>query len=261
MKTIVYLILLWIIFSAMPAPAKGGPGGPPPDMVRIPAGRFSPFITSADRSGQLAVRSFYLDVTAVTNREFLAFVKANPSWARSRVSPLFADGNYLRGWASDFSVGDPRILNSPVTDVSWFAAEAYSKWVGKRLPTMVEWEYAGRALPTGAARGTHLTALILEWYSHPNPKVLPAVRSTYRNQYGVYDMHGLVWEWVYDFNGVLPSQGGAGNNLFCAAGSQLAADKEDYAAFMRFAFRESLKGAYTVANLGFRCAMDAPGAN
>jgi formylglycine-generating enzyme required for sulfatase activity len=45
-------------------------------------------------------------------------------------------------------------------------------------------------------------------------------------------------------------------NLYCAAGSLKAVDKEDYASFMRFAFRESLKAAYTVRNLGFRCAMD-----
>lgn len=237
-------------------PAKGGPPGPPRGMVRVPAGQYTSFIKSSLSAPRVRVKAFYLDVTAVTNREFLAFVRGNPSWARSRVSSLFADGNYLKDWASDFSVGDPRIMNSPVTNVSWFAAEAYAKWVGKRLPTMDEWEYAGSALPVGAARGTNLTALILEWYSHPNPEVLPPVRSTYCNQFGVYDMHGLVWEWVYDFNSVLPS--GTGNNLLCAAGSQLSSDKENYAAFMRFQFRESLKGNYTVANLGFRCAKDAP---
>lgn len=259
MKTIRYFILVWVTLSAMPNQSvTGGPVGPPPDMVRIPAGHYTPFITSALHPAEVNLKAFYLDVAAVTNRQFLAFVKQNPSWARSRVSPLFADGNYLKGWASDYAVGDPQILNSPVTDVSWFAAQAYCKWVGKRLPTLDEWEYAASALPTGADRGTRLTTLILEWYSHPNPRVLPPVKSTYRNQYGLYDMHGLVWEWVYDFNSVLPDRGGEGNNLFCAAGSQLTADKEDYAAFMRFAFRESLKGAYTVANLGFRCAQDVP---
>jgi formylglycine-generating enzyme required for sulfatase activity len=87
------------------------------------------------------------------------------------------------------------------------------------------------------------------------------VESTFKNGFGVYDMHGLVWEWVYDFNSVITgddsrSSGALNRQLYCAAGSQNAVNKEDYASFMRFAFRESLKANYTVANLGFRCAMD-----
>jgi len=43
-------------------------------------------------------------------------------------------------------------------------------------------------------------------------------------------------------------------NLFCGSGAAGAVDPSDYAAFMRFAFRGSLKAVYTQANLGFRCA-------
>ncbi len=44
--------------------------------------------------------------------------------------------------------------------------------------------------------------------------------------------------------------------LFCAAGAASAANIKDYPAFMRFAFRGSLKANYIVSNLGFRCAKD-----
>jgi formylglycine-generating enzyme len=50
------------------------------------------------------------------------------------------------------------------------------------------------------------------------------------------------------------SNSAVNRDLFCASGSFGASDKEDYAAFMRFAFRGSLKANYTVGNLGFRCA-------
>lgn len=223
-------------------------------MARIPGGEFRPFLQPNDQPDIVKVHPFYLDVHAVTNEDYLAFVKANPQWVRSKVSRLYADRDYLRNWAGDFNVGDARILHSPVTYVSWFAAEAYAKWLGKRLPTMVEWEYAAAALPLGM-KGVRMSDVILKWYDHPAPKVLPPVESTYKNIFGIYDMHGLVWEWVDDFNSV-----STGNGAFtCAATSLDVRNKEDYAAFMRYAFRESLKATYTVGCLGFRCAMDSPG--
>jgi formylglycine-generating enzyme required for sulfatase activity len=231
-------------------------------MIYIKGGNYTPFLQTSERTERINIHSFYLDVHAVTNEEFLEFVKENPQWARSKVPPLLADGNYLQQWKSDFNIGNTNILHSPVTSVSWFAAEAYAKWVGKRLPTMDEWEYAASAAPANLSKAETLTSYILDWYGKPTPQVLPHVKSAFRNQLGVYDMLGLVWEWVYDFNSVITgsdsrSQGTLGTSLFCAAGSQNAANKEDYASFMRFAFRESLKADYTIRNLGFRCARDA----
>jgi len=237
---------------------KNGTSG----MVSIAGGRYHPFFHRKDEPKTVRVRPFLLDINAVTNEDFLAFVKANPKWTRSKVSRLFADAGYLRQWAGDFAIGNDKIKNSPVTNVSWFAANAYAKWEGKRLPTQAEWEYAAAAAPVGMNRGAWLTRMILAWYDHPNPAILPAVQSTYKNTYGLYDMHGLVWEWVDDFNGVM-IQGDTGsggtnvNSFFCAAGSLNSVNKEDYAAFMRFAFRQGLQARYTIPSLGFRCAKDS----
>ena len=65
-----------------------------------------------------------MDEYAVTNAEFLEFVKANPAWSKSKVKRLFADTNYLKHWKSDFEIGESNknIYNSPVVNVSWFAA-------------------------------------------------------------------------------------------------------------------------------------------
>lgn len=222
------------------------------EMIRIPAGKFQPFLLAADQKHERHVAAFLLGQHAVTNAEFLQFVKANPQWRRSSVPRLFADNNYLSQWAGDENIGNAAIRRSPVTNISWFAANAYCKWLGKRLPSLDEWEYAAAARPENADPGADLSRIILGWYDHPTPAILPAVESTYRNTLGLWDMHGLIWEWVDDFNSVM-LQGG---NFYCAAGSAGTANKADYAAYMRYAFRESLQATYTVGSLGFRCAQD-----
>lgn len=230
-------------------------------MVKIPAGKFNPFYKKKNIK-YIDVKSFYIDTYAVTNNEFLKFVKANPTWARSKVSRLFADSNYLKHWKDDFSIENfDQLKNSPVTNVSWFAANAYCKWKGKRLPTTAEWELAANAEILNRSEEKVLD-IILEWYERPSPKVLPPIGSTFKNIYGVYDMHGLIWEWVYDFNNYVTgvdsrSSSAVDLDLFCgASAANVSGNKEDYAAFMRYGFRGSLKGSYAVANLGFRCAMD-----
>lgn len=231
------------------------------NMAMVSSGKYQPFfITQGNKP--IPVAAFKMDVTAVTNAEFLEFVKANPDWQRSKVNRLFADTNYLRQWASDLSVGESNsnIYNSPVVNVSWFAASAYCKWKNKRLPTIAEWELASKGTPINIKQKS-LTNYILDWYRVPNLPVLPNVKSTYQNEYGLYDMNGLIWEWTFNFNSFIGSRDSRGNNEdelknFCAAGALNVADKSDYATFLRFSYRGSLKGNFCIPNLGFRCAKD-----
>jgi formylglycine-generating enzyme required for sulfatase activity len=212
---------------------------------------------------RVPVRAFAMARYAVTNGEYLAFVRAHPSWRRSQVKPVFADAAYLSHWRSDLEPGDRAPANSPVVNVSWFAARAYLKTRGQRLPTVHEWEYAAAASETrrDASRDRAFLDQLRRWYGRPTPPVLPAVGSAFRNVYGVYDLHGLVWEWTLDFNAALVTgesrgDGSLERSLFCGSGVLGAADFEDYAAFMRYAFRSSLEARYGVANLGFRGVLD-----
>jgi formylglycine-generating enzyme len=227
-------------------------------MATVPAGNYQPFFITPNNK-PVPVPAFKMDETAVTNAEFLEFVKANSQWRRSKVNRLFADTNYLRHWQSDLLIGEvnKKIYNSPVVNVSWFAAEAYCKWKNKKLPTIAQWELAAKAAPKNF-KYKSLTDFILDWYTKPNPKVLPNVKSTYENQYGLYDMNGLIWEWTFNFNSFIGSRDSRGNDEdelknFCAGGALNVADKSDYAAFLRFSYRGSLKGNFCIANLGFRC--------
>jgi formylglycine-generating enzyme required for sulfatase activity len=131
------------------------------------------------------------------------------------------------------------------------------------LPTELEWEYAAAASESArdARRDPAFNARILGWYSKPSGELLANVGSGKPNAWGVYDLHGLVWEWVVDFNSTLVSSDsrstrGTEKQTFCGAGASSARDVGDYAAFMRVALLSSLAGRDVTSTLGFRCASD-----
>jgi formylglycine-generating enzyme required for sulfatase activity len=249
---------------ALPALAAASPRQPvPAGMSRVGPGVYRPLYPASPEERELSVRAFFLDKKAVSNAEFLAFIRKNPEWRRDQVRRLFADEAYLSRWESADSLGSSVRPKSPVTHVSWFAAKAYCKAKGARLPTEREWELAALASessPDGSGDARWL-ARILSFYSEPVPASLPDVGRGKPSFWGVYDMHGLIWEWVYDFGGSLVAsdsreKDGAEKNRFCGASGADARSPSDYASFMRIAFRSSLEAPYTTARLGFRCAAD-----
>jgi len=249
--------------SALFAGANSASPLPPPGMARVPSGRYAPLFRNEKDPKEITVRAFLLDVAPVTNADYLQFVEANPKWRRSKVKRLFADENYLESWANDLDFGAANRSNAPVVQVSWFAAKAYCAWKGKRLPTTAEWEYAAAASPTRAdgSQDTQFKQQILTWYAQPSVTNLPSVGARSANFFGVHDLHGLVWEWVADFNTAMVTGDARGDTglerkLFCGSGSEGTNDRDNYPAYMRYAFRSSLKASYTVHNLGFRAAKD-----
>jgi formylglycine-generating enzyme required for sulfatase activity len=229
-------------------------------LVRVDEGVLFPFYGRGSANAAVVVPAFQIEATPVTNAQFLAFVQATPRWKRDQVTRLFADERYLAHWQGPETLGAEARPNQPVTHVSWFAARAYCSSLGRQLPSEHQWELVAQADATrrDASRDPAFVAQILSWYSHPRG-VLADVGQRPANRYGAHDMHGLVWEWVLDFNAVMVDadnrQGPDGaSSQFCGGGSVAARDSADYAAFMRYAFRSSLSAAYTVPNLGFRCA-------
>jgi len=228
-------------------------------MVLIKGGSYIPLY--GRDSLLVKVSDFKMDVYPVTNEQYLQFVKEKPKWTRSKVLRLFADKSYLNNWVSDLDYGNLH-PKSPVNYVSWFAAKAYCECQGKRLPTIDEWEYVAMANETQPDARTlkSYNEYILSWYE--KPKVADqTIGSTFKNYWGVYDLHGLLWEWTLDFNSVLVSGESRkdvdnDSNLFCGSAAINATDLMNYAAFMRYAIRGSIKAKYTMKNLSFRCIKD-----
>lgn len=254
------VILALLLWSAPSAAQEAAPEG----MARVKGGVYLPFFPGKERQ-KVAVADFYADARPVTNAQFLRFVQEHPRWQRGQIAPLFADSSYLSRWAGPLELGEARPAQ-PVTFVSWFSASAYCRAQGKSLPTEHQWEYMARAdeRRADATQDPAFTRRILEWYSHPRePQELGEVASSKPNVWGLYDLHGLIWEWVLDYSASILSEDGRGADdpnmaRFCGGAALNASDVSDYAAFMRFAMRGSLAGAYTVHHLGFRCVQSIP---
>jgi formylglycine-generating enzyme len=229
------------------------------DSVVIPGGIYRPFLAKKPTQTE-TIASFKLDTTPVTNAQFAAFLQNSPQWQVKNIPRLFAENNYLQHWTVTDSQEEPPedLRDAPVTYVSWFAAKAYCRAQQGRLATTAEWEWAGTA---GQVNFKMNQQEILAWYEKPTPKILPDIKLNTANAFGLFDMHGLIWEWTQDFNASMSSGESRGdsatdNQFFCGGAGARSADPSDYATFMRFAMRSSLAAHYTQANLGFRCAYD-----
>ncbi|MCB9663576.1 MAG: formylglycine-generating enzyme family protein [Alphaproteobacteria bacterium] len=234
----------------------------PTDLVAIRGGAYRPLYPADPEVPVVTVGPFRLESRPVTVGQYRAFVQAHPAWAPGKVPAVRADESYLSRWSSGATLADEQ----PVTEVSWFAARAYCAALGRRLPTEDEWELVARASTDAfdASADEAWLAEILAWYGRPSTDTLSWVGRGTPNRWGVHDMHGLVWEWVEDFNNTLVSAdireaGDDERSRFCGVGAVSAQDVKDYANFMRVAWRSALEGRTTTRNLGFRCAADEEG--
>ena len=121
-------------------------------------------------------KGFWMLETEVTQKQWKAVMGTNPS----------------------FFKGD----DLPVESVSWNDCQEFCEKTGLQLPTEAQWEYACRAGTTDAYAG-NLDEMAW-YYSNSGNKTHP-VGTKKPNAWGLYDMHGNVWEWCQDWYGDYPS--------------------------------------------------------
>ena len=171
----------------------------PLGMVLIPAGEFQ--MGSSENTDEKPVHTvhidaFYMDKHEVTNAQYKTFINANPQWRKNRIPTVYHDGDYLKHWnGNNYPTGK---RNHPVTYVSWYAAMAYAKWAGKRLPTEAEWEKAARGGLPGKKYpwGDYINSTQANYNKDVGDTT--SVGRYPSNGYDLYDMAGNVLEWCLD---------------------------------------------------------------
>jgi len=211
--TVASATLTLIILAGAPGCQKK-----PGDMVRVPAGEFlmgtddvdagnealefglpHPWYEDEHPQHRVNLPTYFIDAFEVTNDRYKKFVQA--------VHRPFPDD-----WAGGTYPASKG--NFPVAYVSWFDAEAYCRWTGKRLPSEQEWEKAARGTeglkypwgntfspaPANIAKGPVMYASAVSVGQYKDG----------RSPYGAYDMIGNVWEWTSDW--YLPYRGNDARN-------------------------------------------------
>jgi len=223
--------------------------------VAIAGGPFQSTVRYDGDDGKRSVAAFAIASRAVTVREFDGFVRTHPQWARDRVPSLLADSGYLANWPSADA-------DSPVTHVSWFAADAYCKSIDARLPDWAEWEYVAAADATRTDARSDV-AWRGRTFQDGTPRAMDARSGANANIHGVSGMHGATWEWVGDYATLMgdADKRGAENGdrlQFCGATGLSFANRDDYATLKRVALLSAMEPRSTLGNLGFRCARSTP---
>ncbi len=164
------------------------------EMVLLPAAKFvmgvkpgtGPQAKDNPQHEVTISKPFYIGKYEVTQEQWQAVMGNNPSESKG-----------------------PKL---PVTHVSWDDCQAFIKKLnektkgGYRLPTDAEWEYACRGgTQTAFAFGDTITQAQAN-FGYGNAGKAVAVGSYMPNVFGLYDMHGNVWEWCQDWNAPLPDK-------------------------------------------------------
>ena len=224
--------------------------------VKIPAGTFmmgspsnEPGRDSNETQHQVTLtQSFYMQTTEVTQGQWEAVMGSNPS--------IFAN------------CGD----DCPVERVSWNDVQNFIEEMNKRgegtyaLPTETQWEYSARAGSTTTFANGDITETgcgydpnldLMGWYCGNSGNKIHPVAQKEPNVWGLYDMHGNVFEWCqgeYSSNSATDPVGPSTGSLRVFRGGRWSG----YAQFCRSAYRYGIWPGYRSHSLGFRLVL-SPG--
>jgi formylglycine-generating enzyme required for sulfatase activity len=259
------------------------------EMVFVPAGNFtmgSPYGYPSERPVHTVyLDAFCIDKYEVTNAQFESFIDAGgytnqAFWSAAGWTARWTyDWEMPYSWATGEFHSGPAWPNFPVVGLSWYEAEAYANFAGKRLPTEAEWEkaargtdqrtypwgnsidtsranYSGSGDPYGSS-GCTTPVGFYDGRLHLSPLFQTSNSPSF---HGAYDMAGNALEWVADWHGAY-SAGQVSNPtgpLTGSARTMRGGSWNTYADDLRSACRFVALPNVRHASIGFRCARTLP---
>lgn len=212
--------LLLMLFSIVLSAQK-----PDIEMISIPGGCFimgtpesEPTRNESETLLQVTLQGFKMSKYEITNAQYCAFLNAHkqneelvPRWINLSGNSVDEPNMIFYDYETSSYKVTPGFDLFPAVFVSWHGALAFAQWMGGTLPTEAQWEYACRAdTKTPFNTGVCLSDEQANYNAnHPYSncekgnfigKVL-AVGCYEPNAFGLYDMHGNVWEWCLDWYG------------------------------------------------------------
>lgn len=232
------------------------PGGNP--FIEVQGGTF---LMGNTTDYYVTLSDFFISKYEVSNAEFAVFL--------NNVGNLMEAGYYYY-YGYSYSNGIESIggewiptegyESHPVSYVTWYGANAYCQWMGGRLPTEAEWEYAAKG-------GNHTNGFVYSgsndvneagWYSSNDPGWVSPVGQKVANELGLHDMSGNVYEWCNDYYGsfntadTLNPQGLTTSSIKSGRGGSYGHTSDNAAVVYRY----SRYPRYKYSWLGFRVVKD-----
>ena len=249
------------------------------DMVFVPAGTFIMGNSSKAAFGnrtpahEIFLDAYYIDKYEVTFKEYEAFIQAG-GYEKKKYwldeGWQFIQQYQIKGF---LVLGQDRVHllnhelyntpNQPIIGISWYEANAYCRWVDKRLPTEAEWEKAARGqkgflYPWGNEMNFENVS-----YRITNGRRTVPVGSfpTGASLYGVMDMAGNVWEWCSDwYDGAYYAKSPSKNPQGPKSGAHRVLRGGGWRSTrlqLQSTYRYHDAPTYRGFNVGFRCAKNA----
>jgi hypothetical protein len=152
----------------------------PTQQVKIPAGTLT-----LDNGSKVEIKSLWVDKYEVTLEKWWVYHRC--------IMPCNTPGFNEALGLDIYSVPE-----YPITSIKWTTAKEFAYWLGIRLPTEYEWEYAARAGSTGKYCFGDNYSMLGEyaWYKDNSGGSTHPVGQKRPNKWGLYDVHGNVWEWA-----------------------------------------------------------------
>jgi formylglycine-generating enzyme required for sulfatase activity len=197
-------------------------------MVYVPGGGFEMGSMKGDDNERpvhtVSLDGFWIDKHEVTNAQFAAFLNEKGNQEEGGVTWLdIEDDDCLIEKSGEEFRSKSGYADHPVVKVSWYGAKAYAEWVGGRLPSEAEWEYAARGAEGSVYPwGDDEPTCDLAQYSGCSEDTVPVGSFPDGASWcGALDMAGNVWEWTRSLYRDYPYDSDDGREDLEAGGSRV----------------------------------------